>query len=68
MKMHRAYYDAGSDVASANTYGAPAIKLKKMGVTQSVENVNRTGVRIAREALWQGAVRCRGTGLPWRYA
>ncbi len=50
MEIHRAYYDAGSDVASANTYGASAIKLKKMGVTHSVEEINRTGVRIAREA------------------
>ncbi|WP_363320900.1 homocysteine S-methyltransferase family protein [Desulfobacula sp.] len=47
-EIHRAYYDAGSDVATANTFGASAIKLKKMGVTQSVENVNRTGVQIAR--------------------
>jgi len=54
MDIHRAYYDAGSDVASANTYGASAIKLKKMGVTQSVEEVNRTGVRIAREACGKG--------------
>ncbi|MDM8538202.1 homocysteine S-methyltransferase family protein, partial [Desulfobacterales bacterium HSG17] len=49
MEIHRAYYLAGADVASANTYGASAIKLKKMGVTQSVEDVNRTGVQIARE-------------------
>lgn len=47
-EIHRAYYDAGSDVATANTFGASAIKLKKMGVTQSVEDVNRTGVQIAR--------------------
>ncbi|RLB98689.1 MAG: methionine synthase I, cobalamin-binding domain-containing protein, partial [Deltaproteobacteria bacterium] len=43
-------YKAGADVASANTYGASAIKLKKMGVTQSVEDINRTGVQIARQA------------------
>jgi len=54
MEIHRAYYDAGSDVASANTYGVSAIKLKKMGVTQSVEDVNRAGVRIAREVCGKG--------------
>ncbi|MBC2703976.1 homocysteine S-methyltransferase family protein [Desulfobacula sp.] len=54
MEIHRAYYDAGSDVACANTYGASAIKLKKMGVTQSVEEVNRTGVKIARKACGKG--------------
>ena len=54
LEIHRAYYEAGSDVASANTYGACAIKLKKMGVTQSVEDVNRSGVRIARKACGKG--------------
>ena len=53
-EIHQAYYDAGADVASANTYGASAIKLKKMGVTQSLENVNRTGVQIAREVCGKG--------------
>ena len=52
--IHRAYYDAGSDVASANTFGASAIKLKKMGVTQSVEDVNRIGVQIARDVCGKG--------------
>ena len=49
-EIHRAYYDAGSDVATANTFGASPIKLKKMGVTESVEAINRAGVRLAREA------------------
>jgi len=52
--IHRAYYDAGSDVASANTFGASAIKLKKMGVVQSVEALNRAGVRLARGACGKG--------------
>lgn len=53
-EIHQAYYDAGADIASANTFGASAIKLKKMGVTQSVEELNRTGVRIARRACGKG--------------
>ena len=52
--IHRSYYDAGSDVASANTYGASSIKLKKMGVTQSVEDLNRAGVKIARQVCGPG--------------
>ncbi len=48
-EIHRAYYIAGSDVVSANTFGASAIKLKKMGVAQDVEDMNRVGVQIARE-------------------
>ncbi|MBU1344619.1 MAG: homocysteine S-methyltransferase family protein [Proteobacteria bacterium] len=54
MGIHQAYYDAGSDVVSANTYGASAIKLKKMGVSQSVEIVNRAGVQIARKVCGKG--------------
>ena len=54
MEIHWAYYDAGADVASANTYGASAIKLKKMGVTQSVADVNRAGVQLAREVCGRG--------------
>ena len=54
LDIHRAYYAAGSDVASANTYGASAMKLKKMGVVQSVEAVNRAGVKIARQACGNG--------------
>jgi methionine synthase I (cobalamin-dependent) len=54
MEIHRAYYDAGSDVVCANTFGASAVKLKKMGVTQSVEDVNRSGVRIARKVCGKG--------------
>lgn len=53
-QIHRSYYDAGADVASANTHGASAIKLKKMGVVQSVEKVNRAGVNIARKACGKG--------------
>jgi len=52
--IHRAYYDAGSDVACANTFGASSIKLKKMGVTRSVEDINRAGVKIAREVCGNG--------------
>ena len=54
MDIHRAYFDAGADVASANTYGASAIKLKKMGVSQSVAEINREGVRIARQVCGNG--------------
>jgi methionine synthase I (cobalamin-dependent) len=52
--IHQAYYDAGADVACANTYGASAIKLKKMGVSESVAVVNRAGVRIAQKACGTG--------------
>lgn len=53
-KIHQAYFDAGADIVSANTFGASASKLSKMGVTQSMEDINRAGVRLAREASSEG--------------
>jgi methionine synthase I (cobalamin-dependent) len=52
--IHRAYFDAGADVACANTYCASPLKLEKMGVTQSVEALNRMGVRLARSVCGKG--------------
>lgn len=53
-KIHQAYFDAGADIVSANTFGASASKLVRMGVTQGMEDVNRAGVRLARQASSQG--------------
>ena len=53
-KVHQAYFDAGADIASANTFGASASKLAQMGVTQSMEDINRAGVRLARQASSEG--------------
>ena len=47
--VHQAYFDAGADVATVNSFGASAMKLRQMGVSQSMEAVNRAAVRIARE-------------------
>ena len=53
-KIHQAYFDAGADIVSANTFGASASKLAKMGVTQSMGDINRAGVRLARQASSEG--------------
>jgi len=53
-EIHRAYYDAGADVVTANTFGASPIKLKKMGVTETAEAINRAGVQIAKMVCGQG--------------
>ncbi len=53
-EIHQAYYDAGADVATANTFGASAGKLAKMGVAEDMEAVNRAGIRLAREACGPG--------------
>lgn len=49
-KIHQSYFEAGADVVTANTFGASALKLKKMGVTLDTAEINRAGVRLARNA------------------
>lgn len=45
----RSYVDAGSDIISANTFGANRLKLKNSGYT--TEQVVRRAMKIAREAV-----------------
>lgn len=52
--IHRAYFEAGSDVATANTFGATEFKLKKTGNQDRMEAINRAGVRLARAAAPAG--------------
>lgn len=47
-EIHQAYFEAGADVATANTFGASAYKLEKMGVSYGVAEVNRAGVELAK--------------------
>lgn len=48
--IHRAYFDAGSDVVSANTFGGSPVKLKKAGLEKQAMTVNQNAVAIARQA------------------
>ncbi|MHA1602868.1 MAG: homocysteine S-methyltransferase family protein, partial [Promethearchaeota archaeon] len=47
-QIHKAYYDAGSDVVVTNTFGANELKLARSGYT--VEQVIIQAVRLARNA------------------
>jgi len=47
MNIHRQYVEAGSDIISANTFGANGYKLKDCGYT--VDEVIRTGVANAKK-------------------
>ncbi len=49
-KIHRAYIDAGADVITTNTFGASSLKLKKAGLEDQAELINRTAVELARKA------------------
>lgn len=48
--IHRQYVEAGAQVLESNTFSANYDKLSKYGLESKVDEINRAGVRIAREA------------------
>ena len=55
-KIHGSYAEAGADFVETNTFGANRLKLSKFGLAAEVEQINRAGVRIAREAVKDSAL------------
>jgi homocysteine S-methyltransferase len=49
-EIHRAYVEAGADAIETNTFGANRVKLRPYGLAEKLEEINRTAVRLAREA------------------
>ncbi|MBR9976913.1 MAG: bifunctional homocysteine S-methyltransferase/methylenetetrahydrofolate reductase [Bacteroidetes bacterium] len=49
-QVHRDYVQAGVDIIETNTFGANPIKLAAHGLIDALENINRRGAEIAREA------------------
>lgn len=52
--IHKAYFDAGADIVTTNTFGASAIKLKKSGLDSHVDKINMLAVQAARTAGSEG--------------
>jgi len=48
--IHEEYVRAGSRVIETNTYGANRFKLKSHNLLDQMEEINRTGVKLARDA------------------
>src|SRR5216683_2836410 len=48
--IHRAYIAAGADVIETNTFGASRPRLARFGLEARTAELNRAGVRLAREA------------------
>ena len=48
--VHRAYVEAGAEIIETNTFGANRAKLSGFGMSDRVDQINRAGVRLAREA------------------
>jgi methionine synthase I (cobalamin-dependent)/5,10-methylenetetrahydrofolate reductase len=53
--IHRAYIAAGADVIETNTFGASRTRLARFGLSGRTAELNRAGVRVAREAQEQAA-------------
>ncbi|MCL2347033.1 MAG: bifunctional homocysteine S-methyltransferase/methylenetetrahydrofolate reductase [Planctomycetaceae bacterium] len=49
-RVHMDYCKAGADVLTTNTYGANRLALEKYGLADKIQEINRRGVAIAREA------------------
>src|SRR5579862_793081 len=50
LSVHRDYVKAGADIIETNTYGANRLKLSAYGLEDKILDINRAGVRLAREA------------------
>ena len=48
--VQREYVKAGADIVESNTYGANRSKLSGYGLEDKIADMNREGVRLAREA------------------
>src|SRR4051795_2532948 len=48
--VHREFVEAGSRIVEANTFGANRFNLAAHGVERRLEEINRRGVELAREA------------------
>src|SRR5919198_987806 len=51
--IHRAYIAAGANVIETNTFGASRLRLARFGLNDRAAELNRAGVRVARDALTQ---------------
>jgi homocysteine S-methyltransferase len=51
--VHAEYLQAGAEIIETNTFGANAFRLERYGLSDKVREINRAGVRIARQCVAQ---------------
>jgi homocysteine S-methyltransferase len=49
-EVHKQYVKAGAEILEANTFGANRTRLAAFGLAEKLQDINRAGVRLAREA------------------
>jgi methionine synthase / methylenetetrahydrofolate reductase(NADPH) len=49
-EIHQEYVKAGAEIIEANTYGGNRVRLGSFGLAEKHAEINRAGVRLAREA------------------
>ena len=50
LNIHRDYVNAGADIIETNSFGANRIKLQAYGLSDQLELINRSAVKLARES------------------
>ena len=54
-QIHQEYVKAGSEILETNTFGANRLRLGAFGMAEKLGEINRAGVRLAREAARDAA-------------
>src|SRR5436305_10800666 len=54
-QIHQEYVKAGAEILETNTFGATSVRLGAFGLAEKVRDINRAGVRLARDAARDGA-------------
>ena len=50
-EIHRKYIEAGAEIIETNTFGANEFKLRKFGMHDQAEAINKAGVELARRVV-----------------
>ncbi len=54
-ETHQEYVKAGAEILETNTFGATRTRLAAFGLSEKLNEINRAGVRLAREAAGDSA-------------
>ncbi len=55
VEIHQEYVKAGAEILETNTFGANRLRLGAFGLAEKLIEINRAGVRLAREAAGESA-------------